>query len=63
MPEWHHIFHSKCMDEWFENKGVGELNCPHWNIKLLTNKEIEEKKLKEEKEHNDKEMVTLKDEG
>jgi len=44
MPEWNHIFHPECIEKWFGKKENEELNCPLWNIKILTNEEIQKKK-------------------
>ncbi|CAI2362804.1 unnamed protein product [Moneuplotes crassus] len=54
MPKCHHIFHSKCVEEWFENST--DVNCPHCNIKMLTKAElaIEDPKIK-----NDDDQVEL----
>ena len=50
MPEWNHIFHSECVEKWFGKEEIEVLNCPHWNIKILTNEEILKKKAKEDLE-------------
>ena len=43
MPECGHVFHSHCIDQWFQTKVSNEIHCPHCNIKLLTRREIDEK--------------------
>lgn len=48
MPECGHVFHTGCIDQWFQTKPSSEIHCPHWNIKLLTKNEIREKMMNEE---------------
>ena len=50
LPEWEHIFHTKCVDEWIHSREPDNITCPLCNIKLLTKSEIILKKEKEELE-------------
>ncbi|CAI2364822.1 unnamed protein product [Moneuplotes crassus] len=47
MPECNHVFHSECIEQWFNNRSNDELLCPLCNIKVLTKYELKEKLEKE----------------